>query len=97
MGGNVARPGKYALPADSTIEEAFVLAGGWAGKGGLSPDDGTPPRHFMLFQAGAPKADKTKVRIEVNRETKAVKVIAQEWSVYRLRDHDVLEMPVILW
>lgn len=95
--GNVSKGGAHLLPAGASIEAAFVAAGGWAGEGGLSPDDGQPPSYCNLKPAGVPALKPRKVRIGVDKVTRRIAVMDPEWSGYQLSDGDILTVPVVFF
>lgn len=95
--GNVSKGGAHLLPAGASIEEAFAAAGGWAGKGGLSPDDGQPASYCNLKPAGDPASKPRKVRIGVDKVTGRIAVTDPEWSGYHLSDGDILSVPGVFF
>jgi hypothetical protein len=94
--GNVLKGGAHLLPAGASIEAAFAAAGGWAGKGGLSPDGDHPANYCILNSAGDPASKLRKlrkVRIGVDKMTRRIAVMDPEWSGYQLSDGDILTVP----
>lgn len=91
--GCVARGNIYHLDSPATIEQALAKAGGWSGQG----DFGMPANVCSIRQRRNSQEIRTNFAISVDRQTKKITVVDEEWKHYHLTDGDLLVMPEIVF
>ncbi len=92
VGGPVQRPGKYRMKTPATIEQAFAEAGGWSGSG----EDGIPAKFCSLTHDVDGESVHTRVRIHIDRKTKQITVLDQDWKDYHLAEGDEIVLAEVL-